>query len=252
LPDILSSARLLAHGARKDIERLDIAFSDYFAAKPYGPFTEKDVKTGLYTHGLKISTNLPELLSRDAARIASDLRSALDQAGYATAVASGNTRLKYTYFPFSSDVAQMDNVVKSRCKDLPQDIIALFRTFKAYRGGNDLLWSVNEIANGVKHRFIVPVGQYIAGGEIKHFTGSGNMSFPPVWDRAKDEIVLCSSVMEGARIDYDIKLEFLVTFGNVEVVRGKPVIVVLKALNNMVDVIIKSTEAEARRIGLIT
>jgi hypothetical protein len=251
--DIFKSARLLAHGAREDIKRLDSDFDAYFESRPFTELTEKDPATGLYVHKLKVTKQLPELLSRDVSRAANDLRSALDQTGYATAVASKNTRLKHTYFPFAADAAHMDDVVKGNCKDLPQDIVTLFRSFKGYRGGDDRLWSVSEIAIGFKHRFIVPVAQSICAGDIEHFSniGGGGLRFPPVWDSAKDEIVLCT-LKEGATVEYKFNIGFVIVFGDVPVVRGLGVISVLETINSIVDEIIDATETESRRIGLIS
>jgi hypothetical protein len=214
---------------------------------------EADVQRGIDVHKLKVTKSIPALLSRDVARVASDLRSALDQTGYATARANGNTRLKYTYFPFAASAPQIDSVIRGRCKDLPKDIVALFRSFKAYRGGDDLLWSVNEIANGVKHRFIVPVGHGIGPTIIDHFKAEQlvEMKMPPQWDSVHDEIVFCT-VKHGSYVNYDINLGFYVAFGDVEGVRGMHVIPILKTMSDKVAGIIDATEAEARRIGLIT
>src|SRR5437588_6912202 len=208
MSDIFASARLLVRGAREDIDKLDAAFRAYFDTQPYTQSIETDLERGVDIHKIKLTKALPEILSRDVARIASELRSALDQAGYATAVASGNTRLKNTYFPFAPDALKFNDVIKGRCRDLPQDIVALFRSFNAYRGGDDLLWSVNEIANGIKHRFIVPVGQDIAAQYLDHIKADlVDMVMPPRWDRTKDEIVLFT-VKQGTDADYKIKIGF--------------------------------------------
>jgi hypothetical protein len=74
------------------------------------------------------------------------LRSALDQAGAACAVLTGKTNPKKSYFPFADSGPELTKVIKGRCKDLPGEIISLFRSFQPYQGGNDPLWAMNKIA----------------------------------------------------------------------------------------------------------
>jgi hypothetical protein len=251
--DPFSSARLLIRGAYEDIDRLDAAFDAFFKSEPYAKVVETDPHGAVDFHKVKMTKKLPALLSRDVARVGNELRSALDQAGYAMAAASGKARLKYTYFPFGASTAHLEDVIRGRCKDLPKEIATLFRSFNPYRGGDDLLWAINEIANGIKHRFIVPVGQGVGKAILEHFRADQLIhgAFPPLWDSANDEMVFCV-VRHGSDVSYDYNLGFFVAFGNIDVVRGMHVTPTLKSMAAKVDSIIAATEIEARRIGLIT
>jgi hypothetical protein len=52
----------------------------------------------------------------------------------------------------------------------------------------------------------------------------------------------------GSKIDYEVTVAFDVTFGDVEIVRGKPVLGTLREIMTEVDRIILVIEAETARI----
>ena len=85
------------------------------------------------------------------------LRAALDQAAYAAATAAGKVQPRYAYFPVAKTLGGLDDVIRGRCRDLPDEIKALFREFKPYKTGNNALWTLNELGNKV-HAALVPVG----------------------------------------------------------------------------------------------
>jgi hypothetical protein len=251
--DPFESSRSWIRGAHEDILNLHAEFSAFVESNPYTKLVEEDPHCGFDIHKVKLTRNIPEKLSRDTVTVAIALRSALDHAGYAAALACGNKKLRATYFPFARTALDLDNVINRRCKDVPTDIVALFRSFKPYLGGDDLLWALNEIANGGKHRMITAVGQGIGGGVINNFRCTGGVrdfAFPPRWDSAKGEMVLCS-IKHGAEAQYDLDISFFIAFGDVEVVRDQSVTTVLQALGRKVEGIVNATEIEARRIGLI-
>ena len=39
---------------------------------------------------------------------------------------------------------------------MPPEILALFRAFKPYKGGNDALWALNKLCNAKKHCALIP------------------------------------------------------------------------------------------------
>jgi hypothetical protein len=174
--------------------------------------------------------------------------------GYACAVASGKVAPKNTYFPIADSASQLETDVigRGRCKDIPPDIVALFRAFKPYKGGNDPIWSLNRLANGNKHRLITPMGTAAESSVgINYISGHGPMAIrAPVWDREKKEMILMSAPI-GSDIKYDLPFAILIAFDEIEPVTGEPVIPVLHTMIAVVDRIVTATEAEALRIGLV-
>lgn len=232
----------------KDLESQTAAFED---AKPYENVTEPDTERPNTTiHKIRLRMPFPDFLSEMAANIAADLRESLDQAGYAIAVDIGKPNALNTAFPFADSVANFENAI-GRCKDLPEDIRALFRSFKPYKGGDDLLFALNRICVTNKHRVLVPVGISLVRGRgiaTTFNTGWFETASPLAWDSAKNQIILARSATDSNfHCNFNVTLD--VCFGEIEIVRGKPAIVTFNQLVSVVESVLLGLEAEARRLG---
>jgi len=236
--------------AKEHIRNLDRRVKRFFDAKPYARVTERDVDGLNDVHKVKLTKKFPAGVTSVAAEAIEGLRSALDQAAFATAVISGVKHSKSAYFPISSSAADLDNVIKGRCRDIPSDIVSLFRSFNPYRGGNDLIWALNIACNTSKHGIIAPVGMVAAGMHIKHMTISGSGAIPaPVWNSEKNEIVFATTGPD-TEFQYDLNMSFFVAFGEVDGIGGQPAIPLLNAIAGEVNRIVLAVEAEAKRISL--
>lgn len=245
-----SSPRMRVARAKEHIRNLDRRVKRFFDAKPYARVTERDDDGLNDVHKVKLTKNFPAGVTSVAAEAIEGLRSALDQAAFATAVISGVKHSKSAYFPISSSAAELDKVIKGRCKDIPPDIVSLFRSFNPYKGGNDLIWALNSACNTSKHGIIVPVGMAAAGMHIKHMTISGPGAIPaPVWNSDKNEIVFATTGPD-TQFQYDLNISFFVAFGEVDGIGGQPAVPILNAIAGEINRIILAVEAEAKRIGL--
>lgn len=245
-----SSPRMRVARAKEHIRNLDRRVKRFFDAKPYARVTDRDVDGLNDVHKVKLTKNFPAGVTSVAAEAIEGLRSALDQVAFATAVVSGVKHSKSAYFPISSSVAELDNVIKGRCKDIPPNIVSLFRSFNPYKGGNDLIWALNSACNTSKHGIIVPVGMAAAGMHIKHMTISGSGAIPaPVWNSEKNEIVFATTGPD-TEFQYDLNISFFVAFGEVDGIGGQAAIPLLNAIAGEVNRIVLAVEAEAKRIGL--
>jgi hypothetical protein len=247
-----SSHRKIAW-AEKRLTDLEGEIGDFTALNPYTRVVEPHPdQPGHVVHKIKLTKAVPEHFANIVGEVVDSLRSALDNAGYtvALAVAPPGTDPKNTAFPFARSAAQMANAL-GRSKDIPQQIQSLFCGFQPYLGGDDLLWSLNEICNTNKHKILIPIGNgVIRSGALVKGTGFFRMPDPHVWDRAKNEMVIIT-LGPGAEYDYKFDFAFFVAFNEIEVVDGKPVLAVLNALGRKVYSILAGIETEARRIGLI-
>jgi hypothetical protein len=185
---------------------------------------------------------------------ANNLRAVLDQAGYATAIASGKVDPKRAYFPFAGSAAELPNVIARNSKDLPPEIISLFSGFKPYKGGHRTLWALNRLCNTKKHCSLVPLQlgrmRLSYGASCETGLGGVDQNFTAKWNPESHEIALMRAAPE-VRFTGDISFTFTVAIKSIEALRDKPVIEVLDALAGKVESILMATEAEARRIGLI-
>lgn len=238
--------------AKNKIKDLDAGVQTFLAKKPYATVVDTDPDTGNKAHKVKLTEAFPDALLDLADEIAEALRSALDKAGYAAAAELGNTRLKSTYFPIADTEGQIDTDVigRGRCKDLPDQIISLFRAFKPYKTGNPLIWGVNQLANGTKHRILVPVGISVGNAFMNSFRNPGltvRMAFPPQWDTEKDEMVLCV-VGPGSEPQYDMSLEMTVQMRPIAGMLRGPATGVFSAMAREVENVVLATEAQTSLI----
>lgn len=70
-----------------------------------------------------------------------------------------------------------------------------------------------------------------------------------IWNCEEDEVVF-ARVPRGLKCKYRLQIAFGVAFGEVEVVRGKPVYPTLRAMLERVTEVVDRTELECRRMGL--
>lgn len=245
-----SSPRMRIARAKEHIRNLDRRVKRFFDAKPYARVAERDDDGINDLHKVKLTKTFPAGVTSVAAEAIEGLRSALDHAAFATAVLSGVKHSKSAYFPISSSAAELDRVIKGRCKDIPPEIVALFRSFTPYKGGNDLIWALNNACNTSKHGIILPVGMATSGMHINHMVISGSGSIPaPVWNSEKNEIVFATTGPD-TNFQYDLNISFFVAFGEVEGIGGQPAVPILNAIACEVNRIVVDIETEAKRIGL--
>lgn len=248
----LNSAKEMLADASSLIIELEKDISKFFMSKPYKTIVEHNSKTRADTHKIKLTQEIPGQFRSKARHIASDIRSSLDHVGFAAALAQGKANPRKTYFPFAKADTEESNVRKGNCKDIPQEIFDVFWGFRPFIGGDDVLWALNEIANCNKHRSVVPVGHGLGGQHMmKNFKCDGlchEMAFPPRWDAANNEAILCI-VDSSANTTYDIRLSFDICFGDISVVKGYPVVNTLRYLHKKANEIILASEVKGKQLG---
>jgi hypothetical protein len=146
MPDPFETSRRKIARAKVHIADLERETRVFFDARPYTVVVELDPEEPKHqVHKLKFDRPLPDSFAALTADAIHNLRSALDNVGYGLAVAAGRVNAKYTAFPFAGGVVEFDNSIKGRSKDIPEEIHAVFRAYKPYKGGNDFLWALNEV-----------------------------------------------------------------------------------------------------------
>ena len=249
--DIFHSSKLRLSRAKDHIIDLEKSIRAFLDTKPYARVIEPDSDGINQLHKIKFTKSLPDEFAIITADAVDNLRSALDHAWHAIAVAS--SAIKPTgeaYFPFADNAAKFKKRLIG-CKKFPQDILALLRRFQPHKGGDDLLWALNRICAANKHRMLAPIGIAVGGMHIRYMTFSGPGSIPmPRWDRAKQEIIY-AIVGPNGKIEYNIDITFDVAFDKVEAVGGQPAIAILNALASKVEDILKALEGAARKLGYV-
>jgi hypothetical protein len=223
-----------------------------------GTFGNKESQPGKDIYKIKFTEDLPSDLPCILFDIASNLRAALDQAGYATAVAAGKPNPKGTNFPFGDDAAEVKgNIERRRRRDWPPEIEALFIGFKPYKAGNYTLWALNKICNAKKHCGLVPLGIRNAvanfraevpiewvGNSINPITGQVNG-----WNAEKREMTLVT-VPSGTNPHITGHFTFAVAIEATEAAQSVPGIEIINDMASTVRIILMGAEEECCRIGL--
>ena len=130
-----SAKRRLAR-AKKHAADLEIAGISFVNSEPYVRTIDLDSNGITKLHKVKLIKPFPEELSDIATDSFDNLRSVLDQIAYGAAIADGNPAPNFAYFPFSDTAENWENRAKGLCKDVPSDVVAVFRRFEPYEYGN--------------------------------------------------------------------------------------------------------------------
>jgi hypothetical protein len=131
--------------ARAHISHLKKRIDKFFKKAPYTRVVEPDVDGVTQLHKIKLTEPIPDIITDLTYDAIDCLRSGLDQATYAVAVACHSKRPDLVHFPVADTPADFENLLNGRLKDFPADILTLFRGFKTYQGGNDPIWALNRI-----------------------------------------------------------------------------------------------------------
>jgi hypothetical protein len=237
--------------ANDHIRRLHKRIDTFIKKAPCHRVVELDADGITKIHKFKFTKRIPASCTHSAAEALEALRSALDQIGYAAAIASGKDAPKKTQFPIGDDVDGLANVINRKvANDLPAEILALFVSFKPYKGGNNAVWALNKLRNAT-HTSLIPVA--IASGGM--FVSNAALSQaeilnPIIWDSEKNEIVF-ARVHPGGELNYNVHFAFKVAFGEIDLVGHHQVVAVLRIMSSEVKSILVATEAECRRLGFI-
>ncbi|GAB4225404.1 MAG: hypothetical protein Kow0032_01170 [Methyloligellaceae bacterium] len=277
--DPFSSAKSVLRRADKHIAELEREIKTFTPDKPYTYVVEKHADGVRDVHKLRFS----EEFSSDIACILFDavmnLRACLDQIAFAVARLAGHD-IEMANFPFASGADTLPEKLKGLQPTMPPEIIALFAGFKPYKGGDNTLWALNYIRNIKTHAILVPVsfgdarifhsgdeeltmiatkvttkrsGEIAIQGNPGTFTVRSKVSEGnPSWDPHKNEITL---MITGPGADIQMQTEFtysIVIHHSEKVIDGQPPVPLLNAMRGIVERILMATEAECRRIGLIS
>jgi hypothetical protein len=175
------------------------------------------------------------------------LRDALDNAGYAFAVAAGKQNPLYSAFPFAGSAVDFENAL-GRCKDIPAAIQSVFRAYGPYRGGNNFLWALNKLAVTDKHKLLtIAVNSQL--GDVHAVGAIHRVPINPVWDIEKREIEIFTGFV-GHPLKIKLEIGLYVAFDDVEFAAGEPVLKLLDYYLELVGDILQRLDLEARQLGV--
>jgi hypothetical protein len=188
-----------------------------------------------------------------ATEIVEHTRASLDHATWASAYAhTRNPNLEFGVFPFASDADKLIDKIKGVSKDCPPQVQALLRKFEPYKGGNLLLFTLNDMCNLSKHALVTFMATATVAGTItgKAFRGPIQFLEPILLDPVKNEIPYMRVLKDtNPEHDPDFKIHPLIQWR--ENISEEPAIHVLNVMIQEANRIVGEIENECRRIGLV-
>lgn len=254
---IFNSAQQKLSRAKQHAVEFNSREQEFLKRACSGPVTETE-PSGHKVIKLKFSGPVPLEIASVVSDAVNNLRDSLDHVAYATAeVGLHGGHPRYASFPFAGSVAQLENSIKGRSKEVPEKILDLFRKLKPYRGGDDQLYALNTLANADKHKMLRPMALSIGNFNIDlHRLGGGMLGIGGhdsfAWDSAQNEIIV-ARYTKDALVDLSgIELQVFLVFDEATLQAGDPVGRILDVLAHKVETILASVEAESRAICLIS
>lgn len=249
MADIFHSSKYSIEHAKRRFAELDSEITTWFKSNPYARIVDISTDGTQEIHKLKLTKSMPASLSGIVFDTANSLRSSLDQAGYAVARAVGKSG-NDAHFPFGGTLMDAQSAVKRRSKELPKEIFDVMIAFKPYKGGDNLLWALNELCNSHKHEIVVPMASHTGGIELTGTAAAGlRVRHPMTWDRAKNEMEILIAP-KGAEFNFNFKFQQFITATDIEFMDGLPIDGVLNTLVSKIESILMAIEGESRRIGI--
>jgi hypothetical protein len=233
-----------------DLKARIVTFSD---EKSYTQIAEPDPDGIHEIHKIRLTKTFPFRWRVLATEVIEHARASLDHATWATAyLHTRNPNLEFGVFPFASDETKIDNRIRGVSKDCPPEIQALLRTFKPYRGGNDLLFVLNDMCNLSKHALVTFMAKAVAAGTIKGTSFRGPIQFlePFLLDPVKNEIPYMK-VLKGSDPQHDFEVTIYPLIDYREFTSEEPATFVLGAMIEEAARVVSEIEAETIKIGLV-
>jgi hypothetical protein len=197
-------------------------------------------------HTIKFDRGFFEQFSNIAFDAANNLRSALDQTAYASAVLAGKEKPKRAYFPIAGALSDLENLIKLNCRDLRPEIIDLFKTFSPYGGGNVWLSALSKPCNIQKHATLIP---FKTGDlQVMYIMNGITLGLGHRWHSETYELEILGSggadFMKGGGY-----FAFGITFTHDDpVIAGSEPAGLLDGIAIQADRVIKATEEECARL----
>lgn len=250
--DPLESAKYMLERADKHIAEFKREAEAFRDSKPTKTVHDVDPETSWRITKVRLTKSLPATMPGILFDALGNLRSCLDQIGYATAKAADPAFGRWAQFPFGTDFNNAKSLKGGSSKHIPETIFDLMLSFGPYETGNRTLWAINKLCNTKKHRSIINAWVRPSGIHIDKIRSSGKWTAPgqPRWDPERQEIEVLRSEPGAQFHEWKVRITLYVGFSDVAGLEGAPVIETLIEMRDVVGRILTAVEAEAIRLGL--
>jgi hypothetical protein len=250
-PSAFESPRLTLKRAKHHIRDLKQVVDQFTLEQPWTYLIDAESQAPNLVHKIKFNKLPPADMACILFDAVNNLRATLDQIGYSAATASGKVKPWHTKFLFGDDA----KATTWKSKDLPAEIIDLFRSVEPYEGGNgQLLSAVNKLCNTKKHASLVPM---MVTGVVATFrawvpddtptgSGLGGVSWMPN-EQELILMVLPPDINPGLSGNF----QFTMSVDTIDLIRDKPIVMVLEGAAGSIADLIVSAETICRSAGFL-
>lgn len=235
--------------AKKHIYQLQCEVAQFIARTPYRVIVEQDRKTLDDLFVIRVQDQIPDDFAAIAGDAIHNLRIALDLLARDLVRVNGGD-VEDVYFPFCRNGNDFEEIIKQRHIDRARpDIVEIFRWLKPYKGGNDALIAIHDLAISDKRKIAKPFFYFtgIPNCLIARPDGSPFFSMTNCWiGPIKDGLTIYrfpGRVLQGVKTGQQFKGRFELTFGDGQAFQRQSIIPTLYQLTGLVDGIVKTFEA---------
>jgi hypothetical protein len=173
--DRFFNSKLKIERSKRHIRELSNEVVDYLKTKPFRVVVEKDTYSSNHLWTLRVRREVPCHFAVIIGDAIHNLRASLDLlASDLVSIAGGN--INNVSFPFGDSPEGFEEMVKKRHLDRAgADIVEVVRSFKPYKGGNELLRVIHDLDITDKHKALIPSAHYAGIENFQMSNASGPM-----------------------------------------------------------------------------
>jgi hypothetical protein len=246
--DPLIDARLKIERANANILDVKAEIERFFSRPPahYRVFREMNADGTRESLKIEIIREPSGQIATAIGDVVTNLRSALDYVACELAIQNSVNDLSGVEFPFAETPEKfMLPRTQQKIQKLSADAIDLIRSQQPYKGGNDLLWAMNAVRRPNIHRHLVAAAIAInrTAGHMKITPGIGAHTIEQAvaWNPS-DRQVTVITFTPGAKLDYNLQIEFDITIRDIEPIENQSVLAVLQQFSGITAGILDTFE----------
>jgi hypothetical protein len=193
----------------------------------------------------------PNSLATIVGDVVQNLRAALDHLAFVLFETSPNFNPKKSFFPIAENATKYKSESLGKIKGFRQDVIDAISAIEPYGGGRgELLWKLHSLSVTDKHKLLLPVvGQYRSfslnalfkqAWEQVGVPGGFPDNFPPLFAHVNSKFwpleagaVLFADTPDS-EVNEHMQFRLHITLGEPGMFEGKPLVLVLNHLLNLV------------------
>jgi hypothetical protein len=214
---------------------------------PYGIYTERDEEAKVVRYRFHLYKTIPPEWSLIIGDLLHNLRSALDLIAWQLVEANGNRPDEHTKFPIGESEKAWESgesgakILQRKGHAIGDEPMAVLRTLKPYKGGDDALYALHRLNIEDKHHLLIPA----YGARIDTVLVFPNGRFIPLWDSHHGPPTVLEEGTVLATMPFDtegeMKPQFLIDIALGEApVAGKEMLPMLTELASQVDGVLKA------------